>query len=87
MLERKVDCDAVRGIVKKFFEGTPLTNLSKEFGISHAAIRNILNRVTYKDCYNPLDDFANLDVYFSAVQEIMQANLRRAKGKRKVNPE
>jgi hypothetical protein len=83
MLDRKLGCKEVKQIIRQFFKGVPVLTISKEMGISRQVITNILHRATYKDCYNPLDDFPNMDVYLDAVSEIMQQNRRRAKGRRK----
>lgn len=80
-IERIFECDKVREIVKKFFKGSPIKELASEYNTGTGTIRNMLFRVTYKDCFSPTEWFSSEELYFDAVNETLKNNLRLSKGR------
>jgi len=80
-MNKKLTCKEVKQIVGQFFKAIPSTEIAEEFGVSVKTITNIMYRIYYTECYNPLSDFSNLEVYFDAVKGQMELNRRRAKGR------
>ena len=84
MIPRKLSCEDVRDIIKRFFKGDTMSALSRDYGIGFATVSNIIYRVTYKDCYNLHDDFPNEAVYYAAVEDRMVSNFKLSRGRGKV---
>jgi len=74
MLPRKLNCEQVKEIVRSVFKGVAVYELADRFKVGSATISNVLYRVSYKECYDPLDDFASEELYLQSVREILEYN-------------
>jgi hypothetical protein len=75
MLPKKLTCDDVKEIIKAvLYEGYTVASQAERFKVGASTVTNVLYRVSYKYCYNPLKDFASLEVYLDAVREKLYNN-------------
>jgi IS30 family transposase len=81
MISRKLECGQVKTVIKEFFKGETTTSIAKLLNVSPATILNVLRRVSYKECYDPLKDFSSLPTYMAAVDTRLRENMRLSKGR------
>ena len=80
-LPKKLSCDEVEQIVKRFIDGDTVKKLHEEFNVTRLTISRLLRGETYKDCTQELP-FIDAK-FFESVDRRMKENQRKSRGQGK----